>query len=82
MLFIATPTDALWPPDIICTVTKSPITRVITKMVPMAMPGLHSGRITCQTVRHVPAPASYAASMTDGSMRIIELKIGTTMNSV
>ena len=52
------PTDALWPPDIICTVTKSPITSVTTKIVPIAMPGLHRGRITCRTVRQVPAPAS------------------------
>ncbi len=43
---IISPTEALWPPLMRRTVTKSPITSVTTKMVPMAMPGLHSGMIT------------------------------------
>ena len=64
------------------TVTKSPITMVTTKIEPMAMPGLHSGRITLTRVCQPVAPASRAASRRLRSMRIIELKIGTTMNSV
>ena len=46
------------------------------------MPGLHSGRMTFQSICQPLAPASRAASISERSMRISELKIGTTMNSV
>ena len=79
---IISPTEALWPPLIRRTVMKSPITSVTTKIEPMAMPGLAQRMTTfvrtCQPV----APASRAASISAWSIRIIVLKIGTTMNSV
>ena len=46
------------------------------------MPDFDSGRMTWSMVRHQPAPASFAASIRRRSMRIMVLKIGTTMNSV
>ena len=70
------------PPPSTFTVTKSPMTMVMTKIEPMTMPGLASGRMTWRIVCHSEAPASRAASISDWSMRIIELKIGTIMNSV
>ena len=76
------PTEAIcWPP-ITPTVTKSPITMVMTKIEPITMPGLDSGMMTFHSVCQPVAPASQAASISARSMRIIELKIGTTMNSV
>ena len=64
------------------TVMKSPITSVTTKMVPIMIPGLVSGMITLVSVWKPEAPLSYAASISDLSMRIMVLKIGTTINSV
>ena len=46
------------------------------------MPGLASGMITLIRVCHDDAPASVAASIRERSIRIIELKIGTTMKNV
>ena len=63
-------------------VTKSPITSVTTKIEPMAMPGFTSGTITSRRIWKPEAPASCAASISERSMRIIALKIGTIMNSV
>ena len=45
-LEIIRPTEALCPPLMNRTVMKSPITMVTTKIDPIAMPGLHNGRIT------------------------------------
>ena len=76
------PTEAIcWPP-ITPTVTKSPITMVMTKIEPIRMPVRDSGTITFQSVCQPLAPASSAASSSERSMRIIELKIGTSMNIV
>ena len=75
-------TEALWPPLMIFTTKKSPITRVMTKIEPSAMPVFDSGSTISVTMRQRPAPASCAASIRLWSMRAIELKIGTTMNSV
>ena len=61
---------------------KSPITSVRTKIDPIMMPGLHKGMITLVRVWKPLAPASFAASSRLRSMRIMVLKIGTTMNSV
>ena len=58
------------------------MTMVSTKIEPMTMPGFTSGRMTWRMVCHSVAPASVAASISDLSMRTIELKIGTIMNSV
>src|SRR6056297_3094742 len=44
------PTLARCEPDINRTVIKSPITSVVTKIVPIMMPGLHSGTITFHRV--------------------------------
>ena len=63
-------------------VTKSPITMVMTKIEPMTMPVRHSGTMTFQTICQPLAPQSRAASISERSMRIIELKIGTIMNIV
>ena len=63
------------------TVANSPITRVTTKIEPMAMPGLASGMMTLVSVCQPLAPASCAASTSERSMRISVLKIGVTMNS-
>jgi len=79
---VISPTEALCPPLISRTVTKSPMTMVMTKIEPMAMPGLLSGRMTFHSVCQPEAPPSRAASSRLRSMRTIELKIGTTMNSV
>ena len=46
------------------------------------MPVLHSGSTTSHTTPKRLAPASSAASSRLLSMRAMELKIGTTMNSV
>ena len=46
------------------------------------MPGLVNGMTTCQSVCQPLAPASAAASISDLSIRIIVLKMGTTMKSV
>ena len=63
------PIEAIcWPP-ITPMVTKSPITMVTTKIEPMAMPGLHSGTTTFQTVCQPEAPASCAASSNDRPTR-------------
>ena len=75
-------TDALWPPLMVRTTKESPITRVTTKIDPSAMPVRDSGHTTSATTRKRPAPASRAASSRLLSMRAMELKIGTTMNSV
>ena len=64
------------------TVTKSPITMVMTKIEPMTMPGFDSGMTMFHSACQPDAPASEAASSSARSMRIIELKIGTIMNSV
>ena len=80
--FIISATEALWPPLITCTVEKSAITSVTTKIVPMAMPGLASGRMTLHRIWKLLAPASRAASISERSMRIRVLKIGVTMNRV
>ena len=64
------------------TVMKSPITSVTTKIVPIMMPGLVSGMMTFQRICPPVAPASRAASISDLSIRIMVLKIGTTMKSV
>ena len=81
-LEINRPTLARCDPDMNRTVMKSPITSVTTKIVPIMMPGLVSGRITWRRVWNPLAPLSRAASSSDPSIRIIVLKIGTTMNSV
>ena len=65
-----------------CTVEKSAMTRVTTKIVPIAMPGFDRGMMTLVRICQPLAPASRAASSNDRSMRIIVLKIGVTMNSV
>jgi hypothetical protein len=80
--FIISATEALCPPLITCTVEKSAMTSVTTKIVPIAMPGLASGRMTVQRIWKALAPASRAASISERSMRISVLKIGVTMNSV
>src|SRR5262245_7339682 len=81
-VFIIFPTEAIcWPP-ITPIVTKSPITIVSTKMEPMTIPGLLSGITTLASVCQPEAPQSVAASISVRSMRIIELKMGTIMNSV
>jgi hypothetical protein len=64
------------------TTKKSPITSVITKMEPSAIPVLDSGTTISQMMRQPLLPPSSAASMTERSMRAIELKIGTIMNRV
>ena len=79
---IKRPTLALWLPLIKRTVMKSPITNVTTNIVPIIIPGLQSGMTTFQRVCNPLAPPSTAASNKDLSIRIIELKIGTTINSV
>ena len=70
------------PPLITVTTKKSPITSVTTNSAPSAMPVLHSGSTTFHTTPQRVAPASTAASSSDLSMRAMELKIGTIMNSV
>ena len=55
-------TEALWPPLIVRTTKKSPITRVMTKIEPSAMPVCDSGSTTSDTMRKRLAPASRAAS--------------------
>ncbi len=64
------------------TTKKSPITSVMTKIEPSAMPVFDSGSTISVRIRQRPAPASYAASSKLRSMRAMELKIGTTMKSV
>ncbi len=61
---------------------KSPMTSVTTKIEPMAMPVFDSGRITLTIVCQQPAPSSQRGLDQRRSMRIMELKIGVTMNSV
>ena len=52
------PTEAIcWPP-ITPTVTKSPMTMVMTKIEPMTMPGFDSGMTTFVSVCQPDAPAS------------------------
>ncbi len=79
---IIRPTEALWPPLMSRTVMKSPMTSVTTKIEPMAMPVLLSGRMTLAITCQVRAPPSTAASIKRRSIRIMVLKIGVTMNSV
>src|SRR5881392_694113 len=78
---IASTTDALCPPLMIFTTKKSPMTRATTKIEPMAMPVFDRGTTISRITRKRPAPASTAASITAGSIRAMELKIGTIMNS-
>ena len=75
-------TDALRPPLITLMTKKSPITSTMTKIEPKAMPLRESGTMTSHMMRAELAPASRAASISALSMRAIELKIGTIMNSV
>ena len=70
------------PPLITDTTKKSPITSVTTNSEPSAIPVFESGRTTFHTTPQRVAPASTAASSSDLSMRAMELKIGTIMNSV
>ena len=63
-------------------VTKSPITMVMTKIEPMAMPVFDSGMTTLARTCQPLAPASRAASISDLSMRSMELRIGTIMKAV
>jgi len=79
---MASATEALWLPLITLTTKKSPITRVITKIEPSAMPVLDNGTTMSQMMRHELLPPSHAASMIERSMRAMELKMGTIMNSV
>jgi len=58
------------------------MTSVTTKIEPRAIPLLLSGSTISATTLKRLAPASCAASSRLLSMRAIELKIGTTMNSV
>ena len=66
----------------ILTTKKSPITSAITKIEPSAIPVFESGITTVVRMRRPLAPPSRAASSSARSMRAIELKIGTIMNSV
>src|SRR5208282_5210655 len=79
---ICLPTEATCPPPSTSTVTKSPITRAITNIEPIATPDFDSGRITVHSTCNVLAPASVATSTSARSIRIIELKIGTIIISV
>jgi hypothetical protein len=79
---ICLPTEATCPPPSTSTVTKSPITMAITNIEPMAIPVFDSGRMTVHRSCNVLAPAALAASMSERSIRIIELKLGTIIISV
>ncbi len=52
------PAEAICSPPITPTVTKSPITIVITKIEPMTIPGFASGMMTLTSVWKPVAPAS------------------------
>ena len=57
-VLITLPTEAIcWPP-ITPTVTKSPITMVMTKIEPMTIPGFDRGMTMFTSVCHPVAPAS------------------------
>src|SRR5690242_9586533 len=79
---MAIATEALWLPLITFTTKKSPMTSVMTKIEPSAIPVLDSGTTMSQMMRQPLLPPSRAASMSERSMRAMELKIGTIMNSV
>ena len=79
---MAETTEPDWPPLIVRTTKKSPMTSAMTKIEPSAMPVFDSGSTTSQITCQGFAPPSTAASISAGSMRAMELKIGTIMNSV
>ena len=56
--------------------------KVITKIEPITIPGLQRGIIICQRVCQALAPASLAASISDLSILIMELNMGTIIKSV
>jgi hypothetical protein len=64
------------------TTKKSPMVSAITKIEPSAIPVLDRGITIVVRICQAAAPPSRAASMIAGSMRAMELKIGTIMNSV
>ena len=76
-------TEALRPPLMILTTKKSPMTSVMTKIDAQRDAGLgqrdHDLGHDAETR---PAPPSTAASISDRSIRAIELKIGTIMKRV
>src|SRR5206468_11603902 len=78
---IAATTDELWPPLMIFTTKKSPITSAMTKMEPSAIPVFERGITISVMTRARLAPPSTAASITARSIRAIDLKIGMIMNS-
>ena len=79
---MAETTDALCPPLMTRTAKKSPMTSATTKIAPSAIPVLVSGMMMLTRTSKSVAPASFAASMTEGLILDIELKMGTIMNSV
>src|SRR5580704_16637288 len=79
---ICLPTEAICPPPSTSTVTKSPITIAMTKIEPIAIPVFDKGRTTLVITCQVVAPASTAASISERSIRTIELKIGTIIVKV
>jgi hypothetical protein len=81
-LDIANTTLPLWPPLMILITKKSPMVSAITKIEPSAIPVRDSGITMLVRIRRPLAPPSRAASMSAGSIRAMELKIGTIMNSV
>ena len=82
LFFIAVATLPLSPPLITRMTKKSPMTSVTTKIEPSAMPVRDSGAMTSFRIVSGPAPASTAASTTDGLILAIALKIGASMNNV
>src|SRR5258706_14454597 len=74
--------EADWLPLMTLTTKKSPITRVITKIDPKAIPVRESGITMSQMMLQALAPPSWAASISDLSILAMELKMGTIMNSV
>src|SRR5262245_65444530 len=76
-LDMAATTDELWPPLMIFTTKKSPITSAMTKMEPRAIPVFESGITMSVMTRIRLATPSTAASISDRSVDAVELKLGT-----
>ena len=61
---------------------KSLATSAITKIAPIARPGLQSGMMTCHRIWSPEAPLSFAASIRSRLIRAMTLKSGAIMKSV
>ena len=79
-LWIALPNMKSFGPPTSCGVTYSPIVGMNTKMKPAITPGIDSGNVTVQNIRHRDAPRSDPASSRCSSIPSSVTKIGSATN--